>query len=145
MNRLRVMVSWDTLILWSSGYRVLQPSGYLLGDQSSISLLATMSRTLRFTARRHLFGRMAETQLGDLHHGHGRQDRPPWRATSRPTVETARSRRPAMSRVDKPEAIPREMSSRSASVSASHERRRAAGAMPPRGNKTHRMEGWGLP
>jgi hypothetical protein len=56
----------------------------------------------------------------------------PRRATSRLTVEAARSRRLAISRIDEPEAIPREMSSRSASVSASRERRRAAGGMPPR-------------
>ena len=42
------------------------------------------------------------------------------------------------------EAIPREMSSRSASVSASRERRRAAGGMPPRGNNTERMQLCGL-
>src|SRR5215472_11910491 len=32
------------------------------GDQSRISLLATMFRNLRFLARRHLFGRRAESQ-----------------------------------------------------------------------------------
>jgi hypothetical protein len=56
------------------------------------------------------------------------------------TVEATRSRSRAISRIDKPEAIPREMSSRSASVSASRERRRAAGGMPPRGNNTERMQ-----
>jgi hypothetical protein len=47
-------------------------------------------------------------------------------------------------RIGKSEAIPREMSSRSASVSASRERRRAAGGMPPRGNNTERMQLCGL-
>jgi hypothetical protein len=41
------------------------------------------------------------------------------------------------------EAIPREMSSRSARVSANRERRRGAGAMPPVGNNNLRMEGCG--
>jgi len=68
----------------------------------------------------------------------------PRRATSRLTVEAARSRRLAISRIDEPEAIPREMSSRSASVSASRERRRAAGGMPPGGNHTERMQLCGL-
>src|SRR4029077_14620382 len=60
------------------------------------------------------------------------------------TVEAARSRRRAISRIDEPEAIPREMSSRSASVSANRERRRAAGGMPPRGNNTARIQLCGL-
>jgi hypothetical protein len=70
--------------------------------------------------------------------------RPPWRVTSRPTVEAARSRRLAISRMDEPEAIPREMSSRSARVRASRERRRALGGIPPRGNNKQRMELCGL-
>ena len=41
-------------------------------------------------------------------------------------------------------AIPGEMSSRSASVSAKRERRRVAGGMPPRGNNTARMRLCGL-
>jgi hypothetical protein len=36
----------------------------------------------------------------------------------------------AISRIEEPQAIPREMFSRSASVSVSRERRRAAGAIP---------------
>ncbi len=63
---------------------------------------------------------------------------------ARLTVEAARSSRRAISRSGESEAIPREMSSRSASVSASRERRRAAGGMPPRGNNTERMQLCGL-
>jgi hypothetical protein len=48
---------------------------------------------------------------------HSRILRPPWRATSRFTVDEARLRRWAMIRSEQPLAIPREMSSRSASVS----------------------------
>ena len=57
--------------------------------------------------------------------------RPPWRATSRLTVEPARLRCWAMTRTEQPLAIPREMSSRSAKVSARPERRRTGGAIPP--------------
>src|ERR1700678_916675 len=46
--------------------------------------------------------------------------------------------------IEQPEAIPREMSSRSAKVSAHRERRRAAGGIPPRGNNTARMQLCGL-
>jgi hypothetical protein len=64
--------------------------------------------------------------------------------TSRHTEEAARSRPRAISRSGEPEAIPREMSSRSARVSANRERRRAAGGIPPRGNNTARMQLCGL-
>jgi hypothetical protein len=47
------------------------------------------------------------------------------------TVDATRSRRLAISRIDEPGAIPREISSRSARVNASRERRRAIGGMPP--------------
>jgi hypothetical protein len=52
-------------------------------------------------------------------------------ATSLLTVDTARFRPLAMIRIEQPLAIPREMSSRSAKVSARRERRRIAGAIPP--------------
>jgi hypothetical protein len=112
--------------------------------QSRISLLATMSRNLRFRASRHLFGRKAESQAWSSASWARLAGRPPWRQISRLTVEAARSSRRAISRSGESEAIPREMSSRSASVSASRERRRAAGAMPPRGNNTERMQLCGL-
>src|SRR5215475_5490990 len=139
------MVSWDTRMLSSSGYGVFSHPEICSGDQSRISLLATMSRNLRFTASRHLFGRKAETQAWRSASWARLAGPPPWRATSRLTVEAARSRRLAISRIDEPEAIPREISSRSASVSASRERRRATGGMPPRGSNTARIELCGLP
>jgi len=49
-----------------------------------------------------------------------------------------------ISRSGNPEASPRDTSSRSARVSASRERQRAAGEMPPRGNNKHRIELCGL-
>jgi hypothetical protein len=51
------------------------------------------------------------------------------------TVDAARSSSLAISRIDEPEAIPREMPSRSASVSVRSERRRTAGTIPPRRDK----------
>src|ERR1700685_2201887 len=65
--------------------------------------------------------------------------------TSRLTVEAARFIRLAISRIDESEAIPREISSRSARVRARGDRRRAAGRIPPRGNKTDRMQLCSLP
>ena len=61
------------------------------------------------------------------------------------TVDTGRCNPLAISRIDEPEAIPREMSSRSASVSVRAERRRAAGTIPPRCVNKNRMEPWPLP
>ena len=86
----------------------------------------------------NLLGRPVQNQFT-------RNDVAPWRATSRLTVDAARSRRLAISRIDKPEAIPREIFSRSASVSATRERRRSTGGMPPRGSNTARIELCGLP
>src|SRR5271154_3609222 len=65
--------------------------------------------------------------------------------TSRLTVEAARFIRLAISRIDESETIPREISSRSARVRARGDRRRAAGRIPPRGNKTDRMQLCSLP
>ena len=83
-------------------------------------------------------------KLVDLRHGRDRQDghhgeRPPG-SRWRPHDPVRR----AISRIDEPEAIPREMSSRSARVSASRERRRAIGGIPPRGSNTARIEVCGL-
>ena len=58
---------------------------------------------------------------------------PPLRAISRLTVDGARPRLQAIRRNECPCASPREISSRSASVSASLERRRGGGRMPPVG------------
>src|SRR5215469_225722 len=46
------MVSWDTCMLSSSGYWVFSQPEICFGDQSSISLLATMSRNFRLLERR---------------------------------------------------------------------------------------------
>jgi hypothetical protein len=55
------------------------------------------------------------------------------RSISRLTVEGERPRKPAIERIDCPTAIPREISSRSASVNDNLERARSAGRIPPDG------------
>jgi hypothetical protein len=42
------MVSWDTRMLWSSGYRVFSHPETCSGDQSRSSLLATILRNFTF-------------------------------------------------------------------------------------------------
>jgi hypothetical protein len=64
--------------------------------------------------------------------------------TSRLTVEAARFKRLAVSRIGVPEAIPRDISSRSARVRVRRERRRVAGGIPPRSNNKQRIELCGL-
>src|SRR5271169_6358069 len=96
-------------------------------------------------ARRHRLGRKAESQARCSASLARYSGRPPWRATSRLTVDAARSKPFAISRIDEPEAIPREMSSRSTAVSTSSERRRAGGTIPPCCDKKPWMELCGLP
>jgi hypothetical protein len=48
------MVLWDTLMLSLSAYGILSRPEICSGDQSNISLLATMFRNFRLTTRRHL-------------------------------------------------------------------------------------------
>src|SRR5580704_10426457 len=118
------MVSWDTRMLSSSGYWVFSQPEICFGDQSRISLLATMSRNLTLLERRQRLGRKAACQASPSAGLARYAGRPPCRATSRLTVDTARSKHLAISRIDEPEASPREISSRSRSVSARSARRR---------------------
>src|SRR5208282_503841 len=110
-----------------------------------ISLLATIVCNLTWTARRHGLGRKADSQAWESASLARYGARPPWRATSRLTVDAARSRPLAISRIDEPQAIPREMSSRSASVSVRSDRRRAAGTIPPCCSTRKRMDECPLP
>src|SRR5271169_1743129 len=139
------MVSWDTRRLSSSGYWIFSHPEICSGDQSKISLLATTFCNLPWMARRHGLGRKAESQASESASLARYCGRPPWRATSRLTVDAARSRCLAISRIDEPEAIPREISSRSASVSTSSDRRRAAGTIPPCCSTRNRMDECPLP
>ena len=125
------MVSWDTRRFSSLGYWILSHPETCSGDQSSISLLTTISRSGSWMARRHCLGRRADFQASESASLARYMERPPCRATSLLTVEAARLRLVAISRIDQPDAIPREISSRSVSVSACGERRRIAGTIPP--------------
>src|SRR5580704_15986214 len=101
------MVSWDTRRLSSSGYWVFSQPEICFGDQSSISLLATMFRNFRWMERRQRLGRQADCQASPSAGLARYAGRPPCRATSRLTVDTARSKHLAISRIDEPEASPR--------------------------------------
>jgi hypothetical protein len=56
------MVSWDTRRLSSSGYWIFSHPEICSGDQSKISLLATIFCSFSWMARRHRFGRKADSQ-----------------------------------------------------------------------------------
>src|SRR6202795_1479320 len=116
------MVSWDTRRLSSWGYSVFNHPEICSGDQSNNSLLATISCSCSWRASRQGFGRNADFQAWSSASLARYAERPPCRATSRLTVDTARSRCWAIVRSAAPEASPREISSRSGSVSARSER-----------------------
>jgi hypothetical protein len=61
------MVSWDTRMLSSSGYWVFSQPEICFGDQSRISLLATMFRNFRLMERRQRLGRKADFNPESLH------------------------------------------------------------------------------
>ena len=63
------MVSWDTRMLSSSGYWVFSQPEICFGDQSIISLLATMFRNFRLMERRQRLGRKADCQASPLRDG----------------------------------------------------------------------------
>src|ERR1700758_3178121 len=102
------MVSWDTRMLSSSGYWVFSQPEICFGDQSRISLLATMLRNCRLLERRQGLGRKADCQASWSAWLARYPRRPPCRAASRLTVDTARSKHLAISRNEEPEASPRE-------------------------------------
>ena len=62
--------------------------------------------------------------------------RPPWRRTSRLTVEGVRPRRRPICRSDSPRASPREISSRSGTRNARRDRVRRGGGISPRAATT---------
>src|ERR1700723_1134989 len=125
------MVSWDTRMLSLVGYRRFSHPEICSGDQFRISLRATIVRSSLRRASKHGVGRRAGFQAWWSALLARYRGRPPWRATSRLTVEAARCKLLAISRIAEPEAIPREISSRPASVGVRPERRRTAGTIPP--------------
>src|SRR5215216_934809 len=125
------MVSCDTYIASSSGYFLLSQPEICSGDQSALSFSATKSRRRSFTESRHLLGRRALCQAFSSALVARYVLRPPLRFTSLQTVEADRSSRVAITRRDCPVASPREISSRSAGVSAHLRLCRSGGEKPP--------------
>jgi len=115
----------------SSEYRCLSQPEICSGDQFSLSLFATHSRRRRSTANLHSFGRHARFHAAPSASEARYFDAPPLRATSREIVDTERFKPAAMLRRDSSRLIPREISSRSASVSARLLLLRAGGEIPP--------------
>src|ERR1700733_590791 len=145
MNKLRRMVSGDTRILRLWGKPRFSHPEICSGDQFRISLRATIVRSSLRRASKHGLGRRADFQAWWSALLARYRGRPPWRATSRLTVEAARCKLLAISRIDEPEAMPRETSSRSASVRVRSERRRTAGTIPPCCDNKKWIEPWSLP
>src|SRR5215218_7672537 len=125
------MVSCDTYIASSSGYSLLSQPEICSGDQSALSFSATKSRRRSFTESRHLLGRRALCQAFSSALVARYVLRPPLRFTSLQTVEADRPSRAAIARRDSPVASPREISSRSAGVSAHLRLCRSGGEKPP--------------
>ena len=71
MNKLRYMVSWDTRILSFWGYRIFNHPEICSGDQSRISLLATIVRSFPWVAT---LGRRAASRPGSRLHWLDRVD-----------------------------------------------------------------------
>src|SRR5215213_1248243 len=125
------MVSCDTYVASSSGYFLLSQPEICSGDQSALSFSATKSRRRSFTESRHLLGRRALCQAFSSALVARYLLRPPLRFTSLQTVEADRPSRVAIARRDSPVASPREISSRSAGVSAHLRLCRSGGEKPP--------------
>src|SRR5258707_15712252 len=104
------MVSWDTRMLSFLGYRIFNHPEICSGDQSRISLLATIVRSFPWVARRHVLGRKADSQAWESASLARYCGRPPGRATSPLTVDAAHCNPLAISRMDEPEAITHEIS-----------------------------------
>ena len=115
----------------SSGYAWRSQPAICWGDQACASLVATASRRAACVAKRHRLGRRPRAHAAASAAVARYRRRPPWRRTSRLTVEGARRSWRLICRSDAPRARPREMASRSASVRARHERWRAGGGTPP--------------
>src|SRR5262249_24697251 len=99
------------------------------GDHWSTSFCATRHRSSAWRARRQGFGRKPRRRAR-LPASLARWAlQPPLRLISRLTVEGDRSRPCAIRRIDRPAAMPREISSRSSSRSAPKALRRGAGAI----------------
>lgn len=115
----------------SPGKRSFSQPEICSGDHCSASFSATSCRNAGEVARWHTLGRLACSQAASSAVLARYWSRPPWRATSRLTVETERPNCWAIRRKDRPAAIPREIVSRSARVKCRLDRERGRGAIPP--------------
>src|SRR5665213_567048 len=118
-------------MLLSSGNPNLSHPAICSGDQSKLNLPATTFCRLAFMPSLHCLGRLACSHACESASDARYLFRPPLRAISRLTVEGALPIMIAICRIDALAAMPREISSRSARLSARRERQRAAGAIPP--------------
>src|SRR5215218_6335162 len=125
------MVSCEIRIASSAGYSLLSQPEICSGEQSSRSFPATTTRRGSLIASQHLLGRRARSQACSSAFWARYLLRPPLRFTSRHTVEAQRPSRAAIVRRDSPAASPREISSRSAGVSAHLRLCRSGGEKPP--------------
>ena len=98
------------------GYRLFNQPEICSGDQSRISLLATIVRSFLWLAKGKPWAAELTSRPADRPRRLGSAD---GRRAVPPPGSRRRSRRssPAISRIDEPEAMPSEMSSRSANVS----------------------------
>jgi hypothetical protein len=139
------MVSCDT---WKASVpgcvRFSQPA-ICSGDQFRSSFAATACRNWPCTANLHGFGRSAcfHVRLSAAAARYHRD--PPLRTISRLTVDGERPNARAIERTGRPATRPREISSRSASVSANRDRRRDGGLIPPLTERWLKMQDDGLP
>src|SRR5215203_5668353 len=125
------MVSCEIRIASSAGYSLLSQPEICSGDQSSRSFPATTTRRGSLILSQHLLGRRARSQACSSALWALYLLLPPLRFTSRHTVEAQRPSRAAIARRDSPAASPREISSRSAGVSAHLRLCRSGGEKPP--------------
>jgi hypothetical protein len=126
------MVSWDTRMLSFWGYRIFSHLEICSGDQSRISFTGNDRSQLHMDGKKARLGSQSRLPglmicfIGSIE----------WTPAVARHLPAHRLRSPlqplAISRIDEPGGIPREMSSRSASVSVRSQRRRAAGTIPPR-------------
>ena len=118
-------------MLGSSGYARRSQPAICWGDHACASLVATASRRAGCVAKRHRLGRRPRAHAAASAAAARYRRRPPCRCTSLLTVDGARRTWRLMCRSDVPRARPREMASRSTSVSARRPRWRADGGIPP--------------
>ena len=93
----------------SSGYARRSQPTICWGDHLCASLVATASRKAGYVAKRHRLGRRPRAHARWSAAAARYRRGPPWRRTSRLTVEGARPRSRLICRTDKPRATPREI------------------------------------